>query len=532
MPFTKLNSAEKRKPMRIKKTNKYFTALAGAALLMLMFRFTAKQTPPLRDNDPFWALRYAHAISADSLMWMVEVLASDSMGGRETGTPEERKVALFLENLFKENRISPVFGEYQQVFEVTNTGFADVRIATDRKEFKVGKDFVSFFPHPNAEFSDEEIVYVGYGIDDPSWNDYAYHDVRGKIVLAKEGEPEDMFGTKILTATERPSQWSADLIHAYMLKRNAALKYGAKAFLYFAPENYDKFKHIYDRICKQESKTVGLQTDSLYDFVIDKAVLEELTGYTTLDSVYYTGRRDRKWTVPVTVSYQSKRLSYHARNLMGKVNGANNARNIILITANFDHLGRENDTLYYPGADNNATGTAVAMELAKAFRKAAEDGHYMDKTLFFVIFTGREKNHLGARYFLKHLPFDLRQVDAVVDLDMLGYNDSVFTEPEAVYTSLHFDSKKKARLLQKLNEAGPNLNVRLMNPQYIYSDSSWASDGVLFYNRHIPVYSFNDGLTYPYNRMPEDTPDKLSREILNRRTRYIFLALWLLANEN
>ncbi len=478
----------------------------------------------------YLSLHYADKISMDSLSYIIEVLASDSLEGRATGTEGELKAAFFLSMLHVDNNVMPVGEDYFQEYEVIKPEVPDVVIATDRAVYNVGEDFLSLFPHDSAVFSDDHIVYAGYGIDEPSWNDYAYRDVKGKIVLVKEGEPLDMFGTKILTATERPSKWSADPIHAYILKRNAAIKYGAKALLYYAPKNYKLFKEIYRNIYNKNNRTSTIKKDTLYDFIISDKIMQDLTGYETLDTVYYTGRKDRKWNVPVTIDYGSKNVSVYSQNIIAFIKGKEKPEEIILITTNYDHLGKE-DTVIYRGANNNGSGSAALIEIAKAFQLAADDGYFMKRSIMFVHFSGREKKHLGAKYFYDNLPVKKENIKAVIDIDMIGFLDTLSTDPSVVYMANSLHNKQFFKRLKSVNKAGPKLKIRFLNHKKLFANEEQASDGVIFYKENFPVITFHNTNLYPYNRTPEDTPDKISWDTYKQRVKYIFMTAWLLANE-
>ncbi len=498
----------------------------ATVIIGLVFSFHLKKPK----KEDFLSLHYADMINIDTLDKIIEVLASDSLEGRETGTEGELKAAYYLSLLHVENNVMPLNDEYFQEFQVIKPEIPDVSISTDVNTYVVGEDFLSLFPHDSTWFSDDYIVYVGYGIEDKSWNDYAYRDVRGKIVLAKEGEPKDQFGINILTATERPSEWSADPIHEYILKRNAAIKYGAKAFLFYAPKNYKLFKKLYERIYKKNNQTSSIKKDTLYDFIISQKVLEDISGYDNLDSVYYTGRKDRKWPVPITINYGSKNVALYSQNVIAYVKGDEKADEIILITTNYDHLGKE-DTVIYRGANNNASGSAALIEIAKAFQRAADEGYHMKRSLLFVHFSGREKKHLGVKYFLQNLPVKKEKIKAVIDIDMIGFLDTLSTDPSVVYMANSLNNKNFYKRLKAVNKAGPKLKVRFLKHARLFSNPDIASDGVVFYKEKFPVLTFNNTLLYPYNRTPDDTPDKISRDIYYQRVKYIFMSAWLLANE-
>ncbi len=500
--------------------------------ILIVFLIAVALSFHLKNPNPrdFLSLEYANKINVDTLSYIVEVLAADSLEGRATGTEGELKAAYFLSMLHIENDVMPFGKDYFQEYEVVTPETPDVTIATDRASYIVGQDFLSLFPHDSTGFSDDHIIYVGYGIEDNSWNDYAYRDVKGKIVLAKEGEPKDMFGVNILTATERKSEWSADPIHAYILKRKAAAENGAKAFLYYAPKSFKIFKEIYNNIYKRNNPASTIQKDTLYDFIINQKIMQDLTGYESLDSVYYTGRRDRKWDVPVTIQYGSKNISVYSQNILAYIEGKEKADELILVIANYDHLGKRHNKIFH-GANNNATGSAAIIELARVFQLAANDGYHMARSLLFVHFSAREKDHLGAKFFFKRLPFPKERIKAVIDIDMIGYLDTISNEPSVTYMANSLDDKKFFKKLKSVNKAGTKLDVRFLTHHSLFSNEKTASDGIIFYKENIPVLTFHNTLLYPFNRTPEDTPDKITWDIYHHRVKYIFLTTWLLAND-
>ena len=489
-------------------------------LLGLIFSSSYKKSPQLY---------YADLIYINELISHVKKLSSKKMEGRETGTRGAQKAADYLTGILKKYGLEPMKDDYYQSFEIIMPNKPDVTISTDVNEYHLGEDFLSFFPHDSLYFTDDHIVYVGYGVDDPSFNDYAYLDVKNKIVLVKAGEPRDDFGAYILTGTNRPSEWSADPIQAYIKKRNAALSHGAKAMFYFDEGNYGFYKKIFDQIYESRKPVTGVKADSLYDFIISTRVLEDLTGYNSLRDVYYSGRKDRKWPVPVTIDYKTQTKPVLAKNIMAYVEGDTKPDEYVLVIANYDHLGKI-DTVVFPGANNNATGTAALLEMANAFNLAANEGYRLKRSLLFVWFTGREKDHIGAKHFLEFPPVPLEKIKTVVDLDALGYVDSLAKNPNYVFVTGDFPYKSVEKKVEKFNKKGPEIELLYRPMKDHFTNRDNFSDVVMFINKKIPFVTYY-APGYPYNKTPRDTYHEVTFDVLHRRTQYIFLNIWEIANQ-
>ncbi len=472
---------------------------------------------------------YADQIYINELISHVKKLASKKMEGRETGTRGIDRAATYIRKQLEKYGIEPVKDGYFQSFEIIIPHKPDAFISTDINEYRLGEDFLSFFPHDSMQIESDHVVYVGYGIDDPSYNDYAYKDVKGQIVVVKAGEPRDDFGGFLLTGTERRSQWSADPIKAYVLKRNTALKHGAKAMLYYDEGNYGFYKNIFDRIYNSRKPVTGVKADTLYDFIISTKVLEDISGNNSLRDVNYTGRKDRRWEVPIQIRYFTKSKPTFAKNILARVEGDAKADEYVLVMANYDHLGKI-DTVIYPGANNNATGSAALVEMANAFNLAANEGYRLKRSLLFVWFTGREKEHIGVKHFLEFPPVPLHKIKAVVDLDAPGYVDSLAKNPNYVYVTKDFKDKNIFKKIEKWNKKGPEIELLYRPMQDHFKNARTNSDVVYFLRKKIPFLTFY-APGYPYDRTPYDTPKNVTFDVFHRRTQYIFLTVWAIADQ-
>lgn len=197
------------------------------------------------------------------------------------------------------------------------------------------------------------------------------------------------------------------------------------------------------------------------------------------------------------------------RNVIGYVD--NNAKNTIIIGAHFDHLGYGGDgSLYrdsikaiHNGADDNASGTAVMLDLARKLKSKNTNNNYL-----FMAFSGEEMGLLGSNYFVKNPTIDTKAVSYMINMDMVGRlkQDSTL----AVYgtgTSPMFKQVLKAhnnkfKLIENESGVGP-------------------SDHTSFYLADIPVLHFFTGQHSDYHK-PGDDSEKLNYEGMSKISEYIF----------
>ena len=211
--------------------------------------------------------------------------------------------------------------------------------------------------------------------------------------------------------------------------------------------------------------------------------------------------------------------SITGRNVIGFIN--NEAANTVIIGAHYDHLGLGGDgSLYrdsiaaiHNGADDNASGVAVLLNLAKKLKEGNTNNNYL-----FIAFSGEEMGLIGSNYFTKNPTVDLKKVNYMINMDMVGRLKADSTL--AVYgtgTSPMFKQTLKAnneqfKLVQKESGVGP-------------------SDHTSFYNSDIPVLHFFTGQHEDYHK-PSDDAEKLNYSGMQTISNYIFALISDLDDNN
>ena len=154
------------------------------------------------------AIKYAGAISLSDLKRHMYVLASDSLEGRETGKPGLDKAARYIANEFKKYGIPALNGSYFQNYVLDERKPNGVSISTKKSTFGFLTDFYFFPGFGDQEIEASDMLFLGYGIEDSAYNDYAGMDVKDKVIVILNGEPYGSDGNSLLSKKRRPSLWT------------------------------------------------------------------------------------------------------------------------------------------------------------------------------------------------------------------------------------------------------------------------------------------------------------------------------------
>jgi len=210
--------------------------------------------------------------------------------------------------------------------------------------------------------------------------------------------------------------------------------------------------------------------------------------------------------IKLNVDIGEKKRKGH--NVVGYID--NGAPTTVVLGAHFDHLGygedgnsmlRTGEKLIHNGADDNASGTAALIELARILKTSkSKNNNYL-----FIAFSGEELGLYGSKYFTEHPTVALATINYMINMDMVGrLNDS--TKSLAVGG---FGTSPAWATVIKPNEKKLPFVIK------IDSSGSGPSDHTSFYRKDIPVLFFFTGQHKDYHR-PTDTPDKIDYEDLDR----------------
>lgn len=238
-----------------------------------------------------------------------------------------------------------------------------------------------------------------------------------------------------------------------------------------------------------------------------------------------------------SVYFQSIPKSYFpddikaTENVVAYIEGIEKPEEVLVISAHYDHLGIEDDQIYY-GADDDGSGTVALMEMAQAFKMAAKDGFGPKRSILFLHLTAEEIGLQGSRFYTENPIFQLSKTIANLNIDMIGRVDAPHENNSNYLYLIGTDrlSKELHLLSEKVNETFFNLDI-----DYRFNDEDdknryyYRSDHYNFALHNIPVIFYFNGEHEDYHQ-PTDTPDKINYQLLEKRTQLIFATAWQLAN--
>jgi peptidase M28-like protein/PDZ domain-containing protein len=404
----------------------------------------------------------------------VEALTAPGMDGRRSGTPGGALAAERIAGWLRVAGLRPG-GERESFFQSFAVGratrvAAGTALATDGRMLDLGRDWTPHGGSAQATLAGE-LAFVGYGVSAPGYDDWAGVDVRDRLALALEGAPPHLAGVK----TSR------------LEKLIAARRAGARALLV-----------VSDTLPSLAATAAGVR---LVSGSVTPAAADALlapTGTTTAQlasriaerrapaSFVSTGDR-----VQVRVALES--VDRRAANVVGVLPGTDAALadEAVVLGAHYDHLGVMGGSVY-PGADDNASGTAVVVGLARAFAAAGP----RERTLVFALFAAEEAGLLGSGEYVREPAVPVARTAAMLNFDMVGrLRDG----------SLAIAGVASGRGLRDVvSEAARAAGVKASLRESPYG----PSDHSRFYGAGAPVLFFHTGSHADYHR-PGDTADKI-----------------------
>jgi len=485
----------------------------------------------------------AERITAEDLKSLLTVIASDEMQGRETGTEGQRKAADFIAKRFSELGL-PTKGEnnsYFQEIAYTAESWSKIKLNVNGEEQKNMRQFYAF-PATNSDLTleENEVLFLGYGIDDEKYSDYKGVDVKGKTLLIYYGEPVKKNGVSRLTGTEATSDWSTD----FRKKLRAAKKHGAKAVL-IIDDKLQKNVNENRRFLLSPRMRIGRGEEPEMNYVnnlfISTETAKAIIGANFKNVVKARKKISKKLksqsvVLPVNLKVEQKRnvKQLIGSNVIGYIEGSDPVLKdeIVIISAHYDHLGMRGNSIFN-GADDNGSGTSSVLEIAEALATAKKMGHGPRRTVICMLVSGEEKGLLGSKYYVENPLFPLEKTIVDVNVDMVGRSDDKHSDSNYVYV---IGSDRLSSELHEINENANNAYTKL-NLDYTYNAEDdpnryyYRSDHYNFAEKGIPAIFFFSGTHIDYHR-PTDTVEKIEFEKMETIARLVFYTTWELANRD
>lgn len=364
------------------------------------------------------------SVSIDSLMKTLQFLTSEECEGRMTGSVGYTKAALWFADEFKKMGAQPVYESFLQPFPIAynETGPSSLTItipaekegsSPEIKEFEALKDYLPFLSGGFGE-ADAEIVFAGHGTTVPElgWDDYEGLDVKGKIVAVLYGAPR-IKGKNFNDYNNN--------IH----RSENAYKRGAVGFITI-------------------TNTLAISSTNYIEnypmIVLKESVAEYLfakKGF-NLDTIKNLLANGNKVSFPTGINAKIKCTGIHHVNATGynvvayfEGSDPELRKEYLLFGGHLDHMGKW--PALFPGANDNASGSAIILEIARAY--AALDTK-PKRSVMFALFGAEESGLEGSAYMAQHLPAEPKMIH-MINIDSNGIGTGLWIMGAKTYKDLY-----------------------------------------------------------------------------------------------
>ena len=376
-------------------------------------------------------------------------LCSEKYDGRGYVNDGHLKAAKFVEAKFVEFGLQPIGQKYFQPFQISvNTFPGEVKMSLDNRPLEIGKDFII-----DANSGSAKGVFTPVFItSDKDFFDFEFGSATrdGKVIILVDPNSKD------IDTNQMYRDW----------------KY--------------KGAQLAPVICLTNSKftwTVGKTS-------FENPIIE------LRDSVF---AHELNPASKITIEVENKfEKNLTTNNVIGKIEGKCKKKTIV-ISAHYDHLGRMGNDAYFPGANDNASGTAMMLYLTKYYSE-----HQPPCNLVFMSFAAEEVGILGSKYYVEHPLFPLKDIDFLINLDILGTGEEGITVVNGAIYEKQFNKLSKINVkegyLNKVKIRGKAAN----SDHYFFSEAGvpsifiYTMGGVSYYHdiydkaETLPLNEFDD----------------------------------------
>ncbi len=413
----------------------------------------------------------------------------------------------------------------------------------DARTFAGGVDCV--FPERAPEVIAAPVVFAGYGIRErtPARDDYRDLDVKGKIVAILGGLPP---GPGWQTADLVARYGSASPRQRFAAKADLAASLGARAILAIE-DGASLHRMVSDAVRPAPTFFLPFEDEAARTPPVVR--VSPRAGDRILAAAGLTSRSAAAAPprslpgVTATVRVEGDERLVVSRNVVGIIRGADPTLRgeAIVMGAHMDHLGRSGEAMY-PGADDNASGVAALIEIAKAFAASPSKPR---RTLVFAFWTGEEEGHLGSEYYVRHPRWPLERTSVYLNLDMIGHPwtmgeiqklvaDTGLERADALLATVRPADFVELGVAEWAPDLSPVLaRAARATGLALHFDrtdgKSGGSDYREFARKHLPFVRFFGNYFDGYHE-PLDTADRLDEGQVLKMARLALASAWLLAD--
>jgi Zn-dependent M28 family amino/carboxypeptidase len=460
----------------------------------------AKSAPSVRLPGPAFAA--LETITPEHIRWHVRYLSHDLLEGRGTGQRGGEIAAEYIATQFAEYGLKPAgdHGTYMQkvplvgITTLPETQFTLVPKQGEAMNLRPLDEYVAYDQTQQGQSDvDAEIVFVGYGIEAPEygWDDYKNVDVRGKVLLMLVNEPSSddpkFFKGKALTYYGR---WT--------YKYEEAARKGAVGAILIHQTQMASYPWEVVRNSNSGEKSflklegVALKVASW----VQLDVAKRLASASKMDMEKLMTEAQSREFRPVSLGAKlrarmvSRVRNFESNNVVAMLPGADrkSADEAVMYTAHYDHFGVRADMPgdnIFNGADDNATGCGILLEVARAFGTAAQRPR---RSILFAAVTAEEQGLLGSEYLGKHPPI----AAAKITLD-LNYDD---VKPLGAPEEVEVSGAERTTFYPAVEATAREFRLAIRPDARPEAGHFYRSDHFSMARVGIPAFSINEGMKY------------------------------------
>ena len=459
-----------------------------------------RETPSIRlPGAAFVALE---SITPDHIRWHVRYLSHDLLEGRGTGQRGGDLAAEYIATQFAEYGLRPAgdHGTYMQkvplvgVTTLSETQFSIVPKRGETMNLKLLDEYVAYdqTQQPQSDV-DADIVYVGYGIEAPEykWDDYKGTDVRGKVLLMLVNEPPSddprFFKGKALTYYGR---WT--------YKYEEAVRKGAVGVILVHQEQMASYPwQVVRNSNSGERASLKLEGPALKVaswIHVDAATRLASASGMNLEKMMQDAQSRDFHPVAMGAKLKARMVSkvrnFESNNVLAILPGSDRrvSDEAVMYTAHYDHFGirpeMPGDNIFN-GANDNATGCGILIELARAFGAAPQKPR---RSIFFAAVTAEEQGLLGSEYLGKHLPIPAGKIT----LD-LNYDD---VKPLGAPEEVQVTGAERTSFYPEVEAMAREFRLAIRPDARPEAGHFYRSDHFSMARVGIPAFSINEGMKF------------------------------------
>ncbi len=490
--------------------------LVTACTFLLLLPSTSARAEPRADQPAL--SRILSQVSGSRMVADIQRLSGPEFNGRQTGTEDDLRSGLFVAERLKSlglqlpQFVTPALGAQGwtmaapvPVPRLLAPPHLTLFVGMEPKPARFGPDYMPILDSPSVNVT-APVVFVGYGIVDPArgLDEYEGLDVRNRVVLMLRGKP-DWYPAQVGIQEKQRVAREKGAVAFLLANGPVANAYEARRGISPAPmgsyihaDGERPLPGAWIATPLAEALFAG-QPRSL------REIHEELN------------RRPVSHSAPLQaiarLSWEGAEEPGTLYNVLASLPGADPAvrDETIVLGAHRDHFGRQAGLLF-PGADDNASGTAVLLEVARLMTEA---GTKPRRTILFVSFSGEEQGLLGSRLYVRRPVRPLAKTAAMINVDHAGIGNGRLT---VGVTGL---AKDRATEIGRLAGLAEKLDVHGFFP---------GGDHVPFKEAGVPTLTVVSGGSHAHFHQPTDTAETIVPEIVETVARYVLAATLELAN--